>query len=227
MKDRIKWMLAGLGFTFGLQVIISLIFIAVAYSAAQSEAGLGQGTIPLFVLGIALGAFFVGAFIIGWMSEELRIIDALAVAVVTLIISALVYMALPQGNKGQFVTGILMGDETEQIALSGRTFLFIGLSLAAAAAGAYSGWHVKVPQEGVFDRVILLIGLVGAVVGPFLLLTLTGGDSGSGQPALPWYFMVIVLVLLLVLIAIGFVMFTRESHYDEEISISPDHHKEA
>lgn len=231
MKDRIKWMLTGLGFTFGLQVVISLIFTAVAYSAAQSQTDLGQGTISLYVLGITLGAFFIGAFIIGWMTEESQMSDALTdamiVVVATLLISALVYWALPAGNKGQFVTGIWMSDATGQIAFSMRSLLFVVLTLAVAAAGAYGGWHVTVPQEGLIDRVILVIGLVGAVVGPFLLLALSGGDPGSNQPALPWYFMVIVLVLLLVIIGIGFVMFTRESTYDDDISINPEHHKEA
>jgi hypothetical protein len=62
-------------------------------------------------------------------------------------------------------------------------------------------------------------------VGPFALLALGGRNTGN-QPELPWYFLVIVLVLLLVIVGVGFVMFTRESHYDEEISISPETRRE-
>ncbi len=220
MKDRIKWMLVGLGFTFGLQVILSLIYTGIAFTGTN----LGEGTISLYVLGITLGTFFVGGFVIGWMSEELRIGDAVIVAVSTLVLSALIYLILPESNKPQFVTGLLLSDETGHLAFAGRSLLLLGLSLIAATVGAYSGWHVKVPQEGMIDRVALVLGLVGAVVGPFVLLAI-GGRDNPDQPNLPWYFLVIVLVLLLVIIGVGFVMFTRESTYDDEISISPDHHR--
>ncbi len=224
MKNRIKWMLVGLGFTFGLQVLISLIFTGIAYSAAASETGIPQQTISLLVFGITLGAFLVGGLVIGWMSEELRIGDAVIVALITLVLSALIYMALPEGNKGQFVTGLLLGNLTTNI---GRTLLFTVLALIAASVGAYMGWHVGVPTEGVLDRVALVIGLIGAVVGPFVLLAIGGRDPNRpDQPNLPWYFLVIVLVLLLIIIGVGFVMFTRESHHNEEISISPEQHRE-
>ncbi|HWP45060.1 MAG TPA: hypothetical protein VNO14_17590 [Blastocatellia bacterium] len=222
MKDRIKWILVGLGFTFGLQVIISLIFTGIAFSAARSETGVPQESISVLVIGISLGAFLIGGFIIGWMSEELRIIEALIVAIATLVLSALIFAALPEGNKGQFLTGLLVGNFTKH---PGQSAVFVVLALAAAAAGNYIGWHVKVPHEGVLDRAALLIGLIGAVVGPFALLAM-GGRNTSGQPELPWYFLLIVLVLLLVIVGVGFVMFTRESHYEEEISISPDTRRE-
>jgi len=224
MRDRIKWMLVGLGFTFGLQVIISLVFTGIAFSAARSEAGFQQGTISLLVFGFTLGAFLIGGFVIGWMSEELRIGDAIIVAIFTLVLSAIVYMVLPESNKGQFVTANWFADSTGHIAFRGQSALFIILSLIGASAGTYLGWHVNVPEEGMLDRIALVIGLIGAVVGPFVLLALGGRDQNQNQ--LPWYFLVIVLVLLLVIIGIGFVMFTRESHYEEEISISPEHHKE-
>ena len=224
MKDRIKWMLVGLGFTFGLQVLISLIFTGIAYSAAASETGVPQQTISLLVFGITLGAFLVGGLVIGWMSEELRIGDAVIVALIALVLSALIYMALPEGNKGQFVTGILLGNLTTNLA---RSLLFTVLALIAASVGAYMGWHVGVPTEGVLDRVALVIGLIGAVVGPFVLLAIGGRDPNRpDQPNLPWYFLAIVLLLLLIIIGVGFVMFTRESHHNEEISISPEQHKE-
>jgi MFS family permease len=222
MKDRIKWILVGVGFTFGLQVIISLIYTGIAFSAARSETGVPQDSISVLVIGIALGAFLIGGFIVGWMSEELRIVEALIVAILTLVLSALIYTVLPEGNKAQFLTGLLVGDMARHAGLS---VVFIILALVAAAVGNYMGWHVKVPQEGVIDRVALLIGLIGAVVGPFALLALGGRNTGN-QPELPWYFLVIVLVLLLVIVGVGFVMFTRESHYDEEISISPETRRE-
>ena len=222
MKDHIKRILVGLGFTFGLHVLISLIFTAVAFSAATSRTGVQEGAILIVVFGLTIGAFLIGAFVIGWMSEELRLGDAACVVILTLLLSALIYWKLPLGNKGQFVTGVWLGN-----ADMGQRALFVAMALMAAAAGAYLGWRVKVPREGILDRVALVIGLLGAIVGPFVLLAIGGRDPNRpDQPNLPWYFLVIVLLLVLVIVGVGFVLFTRESHYEEEISISPDAHRE-
>lgn len=219
MKDRIKWILVGLGCTFGLQVIISLIFTGIAYSNKSSAADVVSDTATAAAFGSALGAFLIGSFVIGWLTEELRIVDALIASVATLVLTLLVYMALPSGNKGQFISGYLLSDVR-------RGAFFTVAALIAGAIGAYWGSHLKVPQEGVFDRIALVAGLVGAVVGPFVLLAIGGRDPDNpNAPILPWYFLVIVLVLVLVIVGVGFVLFTRESHYDDEISISPEHHK--
>lgn len=219
MKDRIKWILVGLGFTFGLQVIISLLFTGIAYSNRESEADVIADTASAVAFGAALGAFLIGGFVIGWLTEELRIVDSLIASVLTLALTLLVYTALPSGNKGQFVSGFLLSDV-------GRGAFFAVIALIAGVIGAYWGWHLKVPQEGVFDRIALVAGLVGVIVGPFVLLAIGGRDpSTPNAPNLPWYFLAIVLVLVLAIVGAGFVLFTRESHYDDEISISPDHHK--
>ena len=229
MKDRIKWILVGVGFTFGLQVIVSLIFTGIAYSNKDSRADVMSDTAVAVAFGAAIGAFLVGGFIIGWLTEELRVFDSLIVAVTTLALTLLVYATLPKGNKAQFITGFLLGEIRQGSVLGDvlRISMLAILALVAAAIGAYWGWHLKVPQEGVFDRIALLVGLVGAIVGPFVLLAVGGHDSSNpSAPNLPWYFLVIVIVLVLVIVGVGFVMFTRESHYEEEISISPEHHKE-
>ena len=216
MKDRTKWILVGLSFTFGLQVLISLAFTAIAYSAASSQTGVPQDTFIMTAFGLTLSAFLVGGFVIGWMSEEVRVLDSMLVTVITLALVLLVYSALPHVNKAQFVSGYLLNDLR-------RGILFLVLALIAAAIGAYWGWHVKVPQEGVLDRIALLIGLVGAIVGPFVLLAIGGRDPNNpNETNLPWYFLVIVLVIVLAIVGVGFLMFTRESRDAEEISISPE-----
>jgi MFS family permease len=219
MKDRIKWILVGLGFTFGLQVVISLLFTGIAYSNRESAADVVSDTASAVAFGAALGAFLIGGFVIGWLTEELRVVDSLIATVLTLTLTLLVYTALPSGNKGQFVSGYLLSDVR-------RGALFAVIALIAGVIGAYWGWHLKVPQEGVFDRIALVAGLVGVIVGPFVLLAIGGRDpSTPNAPNLPWYFLAIVLVLVLAIVGAGFVLFTRESHYDDEISISPEHHK--
>ena len=219
MKNRTKWILVGLGFTFGIEVVVSLIFMAVAYSAASSGTDVLVDPALMIAFGLSLGAFLIGGFVIGWMSEEVRVLDSLLVAAMALLLVSLVYAALPSGNRGQFVSGYF---------LSGirRGSVFTVLALIASAIGAYWGWHVKVPQEGVLDRIALLIGLLGAIVGPFVLLAVSGGDPGNpNQTNLPWYFLVIVILVVLAIMGVGFLMFTRESHTDD-ISISPEQHKD-
>jgi len=228
MKNRIKWVLVGLGFTFGLQVLISLIFTGVAYSAAGRGASVPEGTTSVVVFGFAVGAYLVGGFVVGWMNEKLHIGDGIVVALLTLLVTVVVYFALPGGNKAQFVNGMLLSDPAGNLALSGKSIAFIAAGILAAALGAYIGWHATVPQEGIFDRVALALGLIGAIVGPFILLAIGGQDpTNPKQPGLPWYFLAVVLLLVLVIMAVGFVLFARESREAEEISISPDRRKES
>lgn len=237
MKERIKWILIGFGFTAILQLLISLAFTGIAYSLASSESVAEQGAISLYVFGFTLGTFLVGGFVIGWLSEEARVFDAVLFGALTLIVTALIYTALPsEPSRAQFATGTWLSESivrtsaegltttVTQIAFTGRSVLFALLALLASGIGAYWGWHVKVPQEGFIDRAALLIGLVGAVVGPFVLIA-TGNSADTTTPNLPWYFLAAVLVVLLSLVGVGFAMFTRESHYEEDISISPEHHK--
>jgi MFS family permease len=228
MKSRVKSLLVGLGFTFGLQVLISFAFTAFAFSAARSGTNVPQGMPSVLAFGFTLGAFLVGGLVVGWVNERLRVGDGLLVAVLSLILTVATFAMLPAGNKGQFVAGLWLSDPSGDFALSGQTGLFVLLALTASAVGSYIGWHFTVPGEGVFDRAVLLIGLVGAIVGPFVLLAMGGRDRNRPEQAgLPWYFLVIVLILVLVIMGVGFLMFARDSTEADDISISPDHHKGA
>jgi hypothetical protein len=232
MRKRLKWMVIGLGFAFGLQVIISLAYTALAFSAARNNSPVPQGTVSVIVLGLTLGAFLIGGFVVGWTEESFRVVDAASVALLTLGLNAIVYQALPAANKAQFLGGAWLADQTGHLALTGSTLLFIGLAVFAAAAGAYSGWHAAVPSEGFATNLALIVGLLGAVVGPFVLLALWGRDpSNPGQPALPLYFVVTVLALLLAIVGVGFWLFSREAAreatHEEEMSISPETHRKA
>src|SRR5215469_7205974 len=148
MKTRIKWMMIGLGFAFGLQVVISLIYTGLAFSAARSGTALPQGTVALIVLGVTLGAFLIGGFVVGWAEEKLRVGDAVAVALLTLGLNAVVYLALPDANKAQFVSGAWLTDQTGRIAATGTTLLFVALAVAGTLVGAYCGSRTAVPSEG-------------------------------------------------------------------------------
>ena len=77
--------------------------------------------------------------------------------------------------------------------------------------------RLKISSSNSFTRSAALIGIVLAVAGPFLLLTIGGRDANN----LPWYIWVIVPLLLMAVIAMGFLMCRRESHDGQDISISP------
>lgn len=76
---------------------------------------------------------------------------------------------------------------------------------------------LKLASTGSLTRTAALIGIVAAVAGPFLMLTVGGRDANN----LPWYIWVIVPLLLLVVVGAGFLAFKRESHDADDISIRP------
>lgn len=212
MKDRIKRIALGIGFTFGLEALISLLFIAVAYMAKLSDVGIPEDPIMMAALGLTLGAFLVGGFFLGWVSPKLPALDALAMAAAALILTWAAHFIL----KGRyFISGKWLA-ELIQYPWTGMAFIL--LALIGAAAGSYLGWRATAPSEGRFDRAVLLLGLIGAVIVPFLLLAM-GGPDRSG---LPWYFMLVVLIILLVTVGAGFWMFARESNRANEVSIRPE-----
>jgi cbb3-type cytochrome oxidase subunit 3 len=231
MRNRAKSILVGLGFAFGLQVIISLAYTGLAYSAGHSRTALPEGTISIIVLGVTLGAFLIGGFVVGWTEERLPVVDAVAVTLLTLIITAVVYLALPSGNKAQFVSGVWLTDQTGSVAVTVPTMLFVAVTVIGAVIGAYWGWRTALPSEGPLANIAVLIGLMGIVFGPFILLAVGRDPTNSSNPGLPLYFLAIVLALLLIIVGVGFWLFTREarreSTYEGDISISPEHHKKS
>ena len=66
-------------------------------------------------------------------------------------------------------------------------------------------------------RTAALIGIVSAVAVPFLMLTVGGREANN----MPWYIWIIVPLFLLVVVGGGFLMFKRESHDAEDMSIRP------
>jgi len=76
---------------------------------------------------------------------------------------------------------------------------------------------IKFASVGSWPRAVALIGIVLAVAGPFLLLTVGGREASK----LPWYVWVMVPLLLLTVFAAGFAMFNRTSTEAADISIRP------
>ncbi|MEW6127030.1 MAG: hypothetical protein AB1757_08325 [Acidobacteriota bacterium] len=219
MNRQTKRMLIGLGFTFGSQALISFVASLVFFNQAATTSPSGITLLLLFAL--TLGAFFAGGFIVGLMSDELSLIDSASVTLLTLILSILVLAVSGEGGTHYFMANWI-NDASGRWSISGQTFLYFILALLASSAGNYLGWHLNIPQENQFDRVALLIGLLGTIIGPFVLFSIGGNNpNDASQQGLPWYFLVIVILVVLVIIGLGFLMFMRESHHNEEISIHP------
>ena len=144
-NSHLKWILIGLGSMFGLQIIISLAFTAIAFLLASSSADVMQDTIVIVTFGLMLGAFLVGGFVIGWRSGEKRILDSILVAIITVALCVGVYAALPASNKEQFISGFLLSSPA-------RGALFFVLALIAAGIGAYWGWHVTLSEEELLEE---------------------------------------------------------------------------
>ena len=66
-------------------------------------------------------------------------------------------------------------------------------------------------------RTAALIGIVIAVALPFLMLTVGGREANN----VPWYVWMLVPLFLLIVLAAGVLMFRRNSHEAEDISIRP------
>jgi len=82
--------------------------------------------------------------------------------------------------------------------------------------------NLKASAAGAFDRPAFLVRFVAvALIGPFALLTIGGGQSNN----FPWYFWTMILLMLLLVICVGFLRFTHDSREAEEISISPDRYR--
>jgi hypothetical protein len=144
-RDHVKWTMVGLVSMFGLQIVVSLIFDAIAFARSQSATAFMQVTAPIVILGLMIGAFLVGGFIVGWKSEQRRLFDAVVAAAMTVGLSFLIYVLLPEVYKDQFITGGLL-DEPAQAAL------FLVLGFVAAPVGAYWGWHVAQSEEEVLEE---------------------------------------------------------------------------
>ncbi|HET8677368.1 MAG TPA: hypothetical protein VFO63_16345 [Blastocatellia bacterium] len=144
-RGHVRWTMVGLVSMFSLQVIVSLIFDAIAYARSSSTTLFMQDTALVVIFGLMIGAFLIGGFIIGWKSGQRRVFDSVIAAAITVGLSFVVYLLIPQGYKAQFITGALLSDPAQAV-----TFLILGL--IAAPVGAYWGWHVTQSEEEMLEE---------------------------------------------------------------------------
>jgi hypothetical protein len=219
MKERIKWIVAGFGFMVGIQMLTSLMFMALRQVVEVRPESVSAPYLGVVIFGLTLGAFVLGGFIIGRVEETPRLADAMLAAMATLAFSALIYLALPEGSREQFTGSKWL---TDVAGTTASPWLSVSLALPpliAAAVGAYLGYLITTPVESALERFIGVLGLVGAAGGPLIALIISG-------LALPWYVPVFGLLIILASMGICYWLFTRRLHEVEAVSIIPEHRHE-
>ena len=213
MKERIRWIAIGFGFMVGIQVLASLLLISLDLMLERSP-GLFFGNYWAFaLLGLTLGAFFFGGFIIGRVEETPRVADAVITAFATLALSLVVYLILPESSRYQFTGSAWLAEAFNAAAFPGMTILLIVPAIVAAAMGAYAGYMMTTPIESAIERLVAMLGLAGAIGGPVAALIIS-------WLIWPWYDVAALLAIILIGIVISYRYFKRAAHEAMDASIT-------
>jgi hypothetical protein len=204
MRPRLKWLLVGFGFMFGLQLLIGQ---AVRLFAS---ANVPQNTTYIMIAGATLAAFLVGGFVMGLMLNEVVLVEPVVAALAALGLNALL-SSLGISNDALFFGESLVGAERS---LS-WALMIAAIAIVSAIAGALIGERVHTPESNWVSNVLLIAGLIAVVVGPYVLLI--------GH--VPFYILAVVGLIFLVVVAIAYWSFTREPRAAEEMSIRPETHR--
>jgi hypothetical protein len=215
MKERVKWIAIGFGFMVGIQILASLLLIGLAQMLKTSPNLVLEPYWIFVILGLTLGAFFLGGFVIGRVEEAPRITDAVIAAIVTLALSVIVFLALPESSRDQFTGSKWLADAAGNASSQWVGALLIAPALIASALGAYLGYSMTTPVENAVERFVATLGLAGAIGGPVIALIISGF-------ILPWYAVIVGLVIILSGFVISYWLFKRAAREAEDVSISPE-----
>lgn len=219
MKERMKWIIIGFGFMVGIQVLTSLMYSLLLQVTNQRPGTIESNQWVLVIFGLTLGAFFIGGLVMGRFEEQLRIYDALWAAVLTLIVSNLMFYVLPEGTRQQFTGSKWLLDANGQFAPLWLSLLQMLPALGAAAVGALLGYHMTSPVEAAWERFIGMLGLVGAIAGVAVVFVI-------GSIVIPWYWLTVILVLFIGGCTYAYTIFKRGAHDIEDMAILPEHRHE-
>ena len=159
MKERLKWLCVGVGVMFGMQLIILLI----VHNLIPVAAPPGFSSL-LATIVYTLVAFMAGGFVIGLMAERIEIVEPVAATVVTLAIDVLTTLA--GGLSGMFLFSLAFRQGDYGVALA-----IGGVAIVAALAGALAGERLEAPVESWINQVLMLVGLAGLVLGPYIVIS--------------------------------------------------------
>jgi len=159
MKERLKWLCVGVGVMYGMQLLILLIIHNLIPATAPPGFSILLATVVY-----TLVAFMAGGFVIGLMAERIEIVEPVIATVVTLAIDVLT--TLVGGLSGMFLFSFAVGQGDYGIALT-----IGGVAVVAALAGALAGGRLAVPVESWIDQALMIVGLAGLVMGPYLVIS--------------------------------------------------------
>jgi hypothetical protein len=203
MKERLKWLMVGVGVMYATQLIILLIVrYLIPLSAPPAFSNL------LATITSTLIAFLAGGFVIGLMAERIEIIEPALATAVTLLIDLL---AVKTGwLQGMFLFSLAVTETSYGTALT------IGsVAIVASIAGALAGERLTVPWENWFGQGLVIVGLGGILLGPFFLVS-------SFMPVA--YAITLGLVMLGGVVVVSLWYGQRERE-EKEISIRPEGHE--
>ena len=202
MRDRIKWLLAGVGVMYGMQLLILLI----VHNLIPASAPPGFSSLLATVV-YTLVAFMAGGFVIGLMADRIRIIEPVIATIVTLGIDVLTTVAGGLSGMFLFSFAISQGDYGTAVTIG-------SVAIVAALAGALAGERMAIPGESWIDQVLMVVGLAGLLIGPYLMI--------SSIMNVPTGFSVALGVLLLLGVWWVSHRFRKQDEEEEAMSIRPE-----
>lgn len=201
MRNRLKWMCMGIGVMYGMQLLILFIihnFIPLVAPPAFSNL--------LATVVYTIVAFMAGGFVIGLMADRIEILEPVVATMATLAIDVVTTKA--GGLSGIFLFSLAVGDKDY-----GTAFVIAAVGAVAALAGALAGERLAIPEETWIDQAAVVLGLVGLVTGPYLMI--------SSIMAIPVKFTLFLGFLLLGGILWVSRRFQAQDREEESMSIRP------
>jgi hypothetical protein len=200
MKERIKWLCVGVGVMYGTQLIILLIIHNLIPASAPPEFSNLLATVVYTLI-----AFMAGGFVIGLMAERVDITESAIATGLTLGIDTVT--SLTGGLSGMFLFSFAVGQGSYGTALT-----IAAVAVVAAVAGSLAGERLAVPSESWVSQGLMIVGLAGLTLGPFLLLASFVSRTVS----------VVTGVLLLGSVWAISHHFHQQDREEEEMSIRPE-----
>ena len=159
MKERLKWLCVGVGVMFGTQLLILLI----VHNLIPATAPPGFSNL-LATITYTLVAFLAGGFVIGLKAERIEIVEPVVATVLTLAIDVLTTLAGGLSGMFLFSFAVTQGDYGVAVTIA-------GVAVVAALAGALAGERLAVPVESWIDQALMIVGLTGLVMGPYIVIS--------------------------------------------------------